>query len=134
LSALTWTAGAVVVAFALAQVAFAVATWVAREPCERFVLGFASSVRAHVTEQALRLLAGTAFILYAPEMRRPRVFEIFGWVLIVTSALLLVLPWRWHHRFGQWVLPVVVRHLRLFSLGALALGGFVLWAVFWPLG
>lgn len=127
---MTWIAGAVVVFFALAQVVFAVATWVAREPSERFVLAFASSARAHFTEQALRLVAGTAFILFAPEMRYPWVFEIFGWVLIVTSALLLLIPWRWHRWFAQKVLPPVVRHLRLFSLVALGLGGFVLWAVF----
>lgn len=127
---MTWIAGAVVVAFALSQVVFAVATWVAREPSERFVLAFASTPRAHFTEQALRLLAGTAFILFAPEMRWPLVFQLFGWILIVTSTLLLVLPWRWHRWFARQVLPPVVRHLRLFSLVALALGGFVLWAIF----
>lgn len=127
---MTWIAGAVVVASALALVGFAVAAWVARQPSERFLGKFASSARAHYTEQALRLAAGAAFVAFAPEMRYPLAFTVFGWVLVATAALLMLLPWRWHHRFGRWAIPLAIRHLRLYAVAMLALGGFILYAVF----
>jgi len=130
MTAMTWIAGAVVVACGLFLVGLAVAMLTAREMSERFLRKFASSARAHYTEQSLRLLAGAGFVLYAPEMRHPLVFQVFGWVLVVTAAVLMLLPWRWHQRFGAWAIPLAIRHLRLYAVAVLALGGFVLWAVF----
>lgn len=127
---MTWIAGAVVVACGLFLIGFAVAMLTARAASERFLRKFASSAEAHFTEQTLRLIAGGGFVLFAPEMRYPLVFVAFGWVLIVTAAGLMLLPWRWHQRFGEWAIPLAIRHMRLYAVAALALGGFVLWAAF----
>jgi hypothetical protein len=127
---ITWAAGAVVVACGLFLLAFAVAMLTARAASERFLRKFASSARAHYAEQTLRLVAGAAFVLFASEMRYPLVFQVFGWILVVTAAVLMLLPWRWHQRFGAWAIPLAIRHMRLYAVGALALGGFVLWAAF----
>ncbi len=126
---MTTVAGIVVVLAGLWLVGLGVGAFAAPGPTAGLLGRFASTARAHYTEHLLRLTAGAAFVLYAGETRFPRPFEIFGWVLVATSALLLLLPWRWHHRFGRWAIPLAVRHLRLLGLGSLALGGLVLYAV-----
>lgn len=46
------------------------------------------------------------------------------------SFALMLLPWRWHHRFAQWAIPMVIRHLRLYSLMVAALAGLLVYAIF----
>lgn len=88
---------------------------------ERFILSFASSARAHYTEQTLRLIAGGAMVIFAPSMWHPDLFKLFGWLIVVSSVALLLVPWRWHHEFGKRVLPLVIRYMKLFALGAFGL-------------
>ena len=109
---MTGFAGVVVVASGLWLVGFSVAIFVTPAHAERLLRSFASSARAHFTEQILRLLAGMAIILFAPLMRFPDLFRVFGWVLIVTTAGLLLIPWRWHRQFAELVIPPVIRHMQ----------------------
>lgn len=122
--------GAVVVAFALFLVGLAVAT-LARPPlAERFLKAFARSARAHYLEQAVRLAVGCSLIAFSSEMWQPGLFRLFGWVVVVTTVGLLCIPWRWHHRFATWVVPPVVRHMRLYGVGAVVLATLLLYGVF----
>jgi hypothetical protein len=107
----------------------AAATFAAPRLAERFLGGFAGSLRAHAMEQGLRLVAGIGFVSHAPRARFPLGFEVFGWVLIATSAALLLIPWRWHQRFAQRVVPPLLRHKRMYGVAAGALGALVLWAM-----
>jgi len=91
----------------------------------RFLLGLAQTARTHYLELGLRALAGGAFILQAPAMRFEQTFAAFGWVLLVTTAGLLLVPWRWHQAFAKRVVPHATRHLIPVGLVSLALGGFV---------
>ncbi|KGM53126.1 hypothetical protein N800_11085 [Lysobacter daejeonensis GH1-9] len=95
----------------------------------RFLLGFADSAIKHFAELSLRFLAGCALTLYAPQMLFPDIFTLFSWVLLVTTAFLFLVPWRWHHRFAQQAVPKATRHTTLIGLVSLALGGFILAAV-----
>lgn len=95
----------------------------------RFLLGFVSSARAHYLELFLRFVVGAALVLSAPRMLLPGAFQLAGWVLLVTSACLLLLPWRWHQRFAQQAVPKATRHLSLIGVASLAMGGFLLVAV-----
>ncbi len=108
-------------------VGLAVTLVVAPERGARFLERFASSARAHFTEQTLRLVAGAAMVVFAAEMKYAELFRVFGWILIVTAIALMLTPWRWHHRYGEWVIPLAIRHRKLFALGALALGAAVLY-------
>jgi len=121
--------GVLVVAFAVFLLALAGLIAIRPQVAERFLRSFASSARAHYAEQALRLLAGGAIVLFAPSMRYPHLFRIFGWLVVVTTVALLALPWRWHHEFGKRATPMVIRHLKLFAFGALALGLLILYGV-----
>lgn len=121
----------VVFLFGLWLVALAAAGFFAPKFASRFLLGFASSARAHYFEQVLRIVAGIALILASPGMRFSSFFTIFGWILVVSSAVLIAFPWRWHRRFAEKVVPIAVRFLKLFALSSLLLGIFVLYSVTW---
>ena len=92
----------------------------------RFLLGFAGSPFKHYTELFVRFLVGAALVLHAPRTVAP---SVFGWLLLVTTACLLLVPWRWHQRFARYAVPQAARHISLIGLASLALGGVMLVAV-----
>jgi hypothetical protein len=59
-------------------------------------------------------------------MRFGSAFAGFGWLLVLTSAGLALLPWRWHRAFALRAVPYAVRYPPLLGLAALLLGGLVL--------
>jgi hypothetical protein len=63
---------------------------------------FASSHRVNLIEQAGRGLAGAGLVVRAPEALTPVLFHWFGWMIVVSAALLAVLPLRWHAGYAQW--------------------------------
>ena len=119
----------VVVLAGLYFIALAAASLLLPAQANRFLLGFADSAFKHYAEMFLRIVVGVALILHAPRMLHPGVFALFGWLLLVTSACLLLVPWRWHHRFAQYVLPRATRHITLIGVVSLLLGGLILAAV-----
>lgn len=101
---------------------------------ERFLAAHAASRRAHVLELGLRALVGLAFLVAAPAMRFAPVFRLSGWVLLATTLVLALLPWRLHHDFAAWSVPIATRRMALVGCGALAAGGVLLAALLWPGG
>jgi hypothetical protein len=81
-------------------------------------------------EQVVRLLVGAALIVLSSTMWQPKMFWLFGWAIVVSSAVLLCVPWQWHHRLGERLLPLLVRHLTLYAVGSFALGALLLYGVF----
>ena len=120
--------GVVVVGFGLFLIGLSALTVTMAPRAERFLRGFASSALTHYTEQGLRLAVGASIVTFAGSMRYPALFHLFGWLILVSTAALLVIPWRWHNTFATVVMPPVFRHLRVFALGAFALGAFVLYS------
>lgn len=106
-----------------------VASLVIPARASRFLRGFVSSRSVHFTELFLRFVVGAALILYAPRMSFSGAFNLFGWVLLVTAACLVLIPWRWHRRFAQHAVPHATRHIWLVGLGSLVIGGLTLAAV-----
>ncbi|HLM66696.1 MAG TPA: hypothetical protein VK358_04170, partial [Longimicrobium sp.] len=94
-----------------------------------FLGGFASSARTHSLELALRLGAGGAMVVYAPGMRFPDTFAFVGWMLVITTAALAAVPWRWHQRFARWAVPQALPHLKLVGAASILLGSLVLASV-----
>lgn len=111
-------------------VVLAVAALMKPSVARRFLLGFAGSARAHYAELTLRVVVGGAFILVAHRLAASYVWSAFGWVLVLTSLLLLCLPWQWHQRFAKLSVPAATRSMALIGLGS-ALAGASIWlAVF----
>lgn len=106
-----------------------IASLVAPQGASRFLLGFAGSASKHYLELALRVLAGSAFVLAAPRLPCSRVFGLFGWVLLGTTAVLIFVPWHGHRRFAQRVVPGALRLLPLVGIASIVAGGVVLSAV-----
>jgi len=119
----------IIVLAGLFLLALGIASLVVPEQANRFLLGFARSQRVHFVEMFLRLLVGAALIHSAPRILFSDAFSLFGWVLLVSSACLLVVPWRWHQRFAQHAVPRATRYIALIGLASLALGGVILVAV-----
>jgi hypothetical protein len=121
--------GILVVGFGVFLIGLAVLIAVTPQVAERFLRSFASSARTHYAEQSLRLIVGGAMASLAPSMWFPHVFMLLGWMLAITAVALLLLPFRWHHEFGKRTMPLVIGHMRLFAVGAFALGVLVFYGV-----
>lgn len=79
----------------------------------RFLLGFASTQALHFAETLSRVIVGASLIIAAPSLSPPSPFNVLGWLLLATSALLLL-----------------VRCIGLVGIASLAGGVLVLVAVF----
>lgn len=74
----------------------------------------------------VRLAVGLAMISYAPQMASSRVFLFAGWILVVTTGVLMMIPWHWHRRIALRAVPFATTHLTWFALASAAIGAFVL--------
>ena len=99
------------------------------EQAARFLLGFAGTPLRHYTELAIRAAVGFAAVVAAPLLSASAAFVAFGWVLLVSTAGLLLVPWHWHRRMAQRTVPLAARHLRPIGLAALLGGALILDAV-----
>lgn len=95
---------------------------------DRYLGGFASSARLHFLEQGVRIAVGSALILHADSMQNSLFFRGFGWVLVGTSVILLILPWRLHHRFAARAVPLAQRFRLVYVVVAAVLGALILWS------
>ena len=109
-------------------VGLAVVSLVAPARAAHFLQGMAGSAFAHYLELLLRLVVGSAILVHAPRMLFPGVFVAFGWILVITTAVLFAIPWQWHHRFAQRSVPYALRYLKLVGIAAFVFGGFILTA------
>ncbi len=65
---------------------------------------------------AIRLLVGLSLLVYSPRMLFSYAFNLFGWILVITSVLLLLFPWRWHRKFAQMAVRPLTRRIWLFGV------------------
>jgi hypothetical protein len=112
-------------------VALGLGCFVRPETTRRFLGAFASTARLHFVEVALRLIAGTALVESAPDVQLGRAVAVFGWMILGTSLVLAVVPWRLHQRFAELVMPHVLGRLRVIGLVS-AVGGLALLGVLVP--
>ena len=123
-------AAVVVVVFGFSLITFTGVAFAKPAIAERFLMAFASSARAHYVEQVFRLVIGAALVVLSPTMWQSKMFWLVGWAIVVSSTALMCVPWQWHHRLGERVLPMLVRHLRLYAVGAFAFGALLLYGFF----
>lgn len=121
--------GGVVVSFGLSLIGLAALIVAKPSRAEGLLRGFASSARTHYIEQGVRLVVGAATVDFASSMRYPELFTVFGWLIIASTAGLLLMPWQWHNKFGALVMPPLFRRIQFFALGACALGALILYSV-----
>ena len=129
----TILSGTVIVLFGLYLVSLLILTILRKEDAVSYFSSFASSAKAHYLEQVLRLIVGIAMLTYSKSMLYEHVFQIFAWTLILSTIVLLFIPWTWHNKLGKWVIPVTIRNLKFYALSAALLGGFILYCVIRPM-
>ena len=126
----TLLAGLVVITAAVSMIGLAAVVYARPALAERFLRSFASSARAHYLEQGLRSVIGASIIVLSPAMWLATAFRVLGWSITITSVALMLVPWRWHHKFAEHVLPTLVRHMRLYAAAVSAFGILLLLAIF----
>lgn len=96
-------------------------------PVRRFLGGFAATAPRHYAELAVRMVVGLALLGAAPHLAGSAVLTALGWVLLATTAVMAVLPWRLHRGFAQRVVPRALGFLPALSVVSLAAGAAALW-------
>ena len=122
--------GIVILSFCIFLFGLAIVILIKPKRAERFLSSYASSARAHYTEQVGRLVVGAALVILSPFLWYSDLLSLFCWVLIITTIGLLLTPWRWHNKFGEWAIPLALRYMKMYSIGAFLLGGFILYCLF----
>ena len=101
-----------------------------RPPIARgFLLGFASNALKHYAELLARVLVGGSLLLIARDSAYSTALSAFGWLLIVTTAFMALVPWRVHQRFTQSAVPKALRFLPLMGITSLVIGALLLWVI-----
>ena len=126
-------AGIITTLFGLSLFALLIMTLLKKEFTMKFLSSFASSAKAHYIEQLLRIIAGLGLLIYSDHMLFPALFKIFGWGLTASSALLIIMPWKWHNKFGKLAIPFVIRNLVLYTISASIIGLVIIYCVIAPL-
>ncbi|AKE52517.1 hypothetical protein [Kangiella geojedonensis] len=115
--------------FALGLIAFEFVILLAKPKAIQFLKAFVKTPWHHFLEQTLRLIIGASIVVHAPDMAFSDLFGIFGWIIIITSLMLVGLPWRWHHTFAKKVIPTVIKFIQLYGILCLALGSFTIYSL-----
>lgn len=95
-----------------------------------FLLGFATSAPKHYAELGTRFVAGGAMLIVAPHSLQPAVLVAFGWLLLLTTAVMAIVPWHVHRRFSEAAVPQALRFLPMLGVASLVLCGLLLWSIF----
>ncbi|MDZ4048419.1 MAG: hypothetical protein U1E00_08840 [Pseudoxanthomonas sp.] len=123
---------AVIVLAAAYLVGLGICALAAPALARRFLLGFVGTVRLHYLELALRVLVGVALVVRGPQMLWPQAAMGLGWLLVLTTTGLALVPWHWHQKFAQRSVPAALRFLPLLGASSLVLGGGLLYALYSP--
>ena len=89
---------------------------------ESFLAKFANSAFSHYFEMSIRLVVGAALLHKSPSLPVSGIFQAFGWVLLVTTGVLLCVPWRWHQKFAKFAVPFAKRILPAVGVGSIVVG------------
>ena len=82
-------------------------------------------------EITLRLIPALAFILCSNISKFPIAFQTFGWIMLITSLILYVVPRKIHHKFSMKSADILKPlYFQLISPFAFIFGGLILYNIF----
>jgi len=83
-------------------------------------------------EITIRLIPAAAMLLYSDFSKLPIAFKIFGWIMVITSLILYMLPRRTHHSFSLKSAEILKpTYFQLISPFAMLLGALILYNLNW---
>ena len=97
---------------------------------KQYLLAHAASPFRHYLELFIRVVCGWAILTMSPYMLAPEIFNIVGWVILITTTVLLVLPWQVHSRFSKWAVPQAIQYMKLIAIGSMVGGLIVAYSLF----
>ena len=81
-------------------------------------------------ELTSRGIWGIAIVLYAESSKFPEFFQIFGMFVVITTAILLSIPRKWHAWYAVWCSnKLTALYIRIVSPFSLAFGIFLIYSV-----
>lgn len=92
----------------------------------KFLLGFAKTPARHYIELFTRLIVGASLVTSAKSVSYPLSFNIFGWLLVVTTLLMAFMPWKTHDRIARHSVLKALPYLPLIGIISLLLGGLIM--------
>lgn len=125
--------GSVMVIFGLYLISLLVITISYTTLAVSYFISFASSARAHYLEQILRLIVGMSMLSFSKSMLYAQFFELFAWIIILSTIVLILTPWTWHNKLGKRVIPLTIRNLKFYAVSASIFGVFILYCVIRPM-
>ena len=79
-------------------------------------------------EITIRLIPATALILHSDFSKYPEAFKIFGWIMLITSLILYIVPRKFHHKFSMKSADVLKPiYFQLISPFAFLFGGLIIY-------
>jgi uncharacterized membrane protein YfcA len=80
------------------------------------------------SEITIRLIPAIALIIYSDFSKYPIAFKIFGWIMIITSLILYIIPRKTHHKFSM-ISAAILKpiYFRLISPFAFLLGFLIIY-------
>ena len=126
-------AGSITTIFGLYLISLLIITITNKEKAVNYFSSFASSAKAHFLEQSLRLIVAISILIFSKSMLYSLGFEIFGWIIIISTIILILMPWTWHNKFGKWAIPFTIRNLYFYAVSASIFGIFILYCIVKPM-
>lgn len=79
-------------------------------------------------EITIRLIPAIALIVYADFSKFPEAFEVFGWIMLLTSLVLYAIPRKMHHTFSMKSADILKPiYFQIISPFAFMLGGLIIY-------
>ena len=125
--------GSVMVIFGLYLISLLGITIFNKAIAVSYFSSFASSARAHYLEQVLRLIVGLAMLSFSKSMLYAQFFQLFAWIIIISTIVLILIPWTWHNKLGKRVIPLTIKNLKFYAVSASVFGVFILYCVVGPM-
>ena len=96
----------------------------------RYIGKFASTSRIHYLELVLRLILGVSLIFFADLSKSPMTLDLFGAILIGTTAILFFVPRKLHAKLANFFSHnLTALHMRVSAPFAIGFGIFLAYAV-----
>lgn len=82
------------------------------------------------SEITIRIIPAAAMILYANLAKFPDAFKVFGWIMLITSLVLYMVPRKIHHTFSMKSADILKPiYFQLISPFAFLFGGLIIYNI-----
>jgi hypothetical protein len=74
-----------------------------------------------------------SMLSFSKSMLYAQFFEMFAWIIVLSTIVLILIPWTWHNKLGKRVIPLTIQNLKFYAVSASLFGIFILYCVINPM-